>query len=88
MADCYVRLARQLLTQGVQQPRLANARFARDQDHLAVAVLGPAPALQQHGQLVLTSDQRRQALPMEGLEAAIGGAFALDYEPRSALQSP
>jgi hypothetical protein len=80
MGNCDVRLARQLLTKGVQQPRLANARFARDQDHLAVAVLGPAPAFQQHGQLVLTSDQRRHALPMEGLEAAIGGAFALDHE--------
>ena len=75
-----MRLARQLLTKGVQQPRLANARVACDQDHLAVAVLRPAPALQQHGQLVLTSDQWREALPMEGLEAAIGGAFALDPE--------
>ena len=89
MADRDVRLARQLLTKGAQQPRLADARLARDQDHLAVAVLGPAPALQQHGQLVLTSDQRRHALPMEGLEAAIGGAFALDHgRRRSALRSP
>ena len=80
MAQREVRLARQLLAKGAQQPRLADARLARDQDHLAVAVLGPAPALQQHGQLVLTSDQRRHALPMECLEAAIGGAFALDYE--------
>ena len=36
--------------------------------------------IEQHGQLVLTSDQWRQALPMEGLEAAIGGAFALNPE--------
>ena len=49
MADRDVRLVRQLLAEGAQQPRLANARLARDQDHLAVAVLGPAPALQQHG---------------------------------------
>ena len=80
MADRGVRLACQLLAKGVQQPRLADASLPRDQDHLAVAVLGPAPALQQHGQLVLTSDQRRDALPMESLEAAIGGAFALDHE--------
>ena len=80
IAQREVRLARQLLTKGVYQPRFADARLARDQDHLAVAVLGPAPALQQHGQLVLTSDQRRHALSMEGLEAAIGGAFALDTE--------
>ena len=80
MADRDVRLARQLLTQGVQQPRLANASLPRDQDHLAVTVFGPAPALEQHGQLVLASDQRRHALPMQGLEAAIGGAFSLDHE--------
>ena len=72
MVDCDVRLAGQLLAKGAQQPRLADARLARDQDHLAVAVLGPAPALHEHGQLVLTSDQRRHAMPMEGLEAAIG----------------
>ena len=80
MTDCDVRLVRQLFAKGAQQPRLANARLTRDQDHLAVAVLGPAPALEQHGQFVLTSDQRRQALPVEGLEPAIGGAFALDHE--------
>ena len=80
IAQCEVRLIGQLLTEGVQQPRLADARLARNQDDLAVAVLGPAPALHEHGQLVLTSDQRRQALPMEGFEAAIGGAFALNPE--------
>src|SRR6202040_1118564 len=37
MAQREVRLAGQLLTKGVQQPRLANTRFAPDQDHLAVA---------------------------------------------------
>ena len=88
MANRDVRLARQLLTKGVQQPRLANARLAGDQDHLTVAVLGPAPAIQQHGQLVLTTDQWRQALPMEGLEAAIGAAFALDPEGGDRLREP
>ena len=85
MADCDVRLVRQLLAKGVQQPRLANARFARDQDDLAISVLGPVPALQQHSQLVVTSDQRRQALSVEGLEAAVGGALALDPEGRDRL---
>src|ERR1700727_3294159 len=86
MVDCDVRLARQLLAKGAQQPRLADARLARDQDHLAVAVLGPAPALHEHGELVLTSDQRRHAMPVESLEAAIGGAFALNHEGSDRLR--
>ena len=80
MAQREVRLVCQLLAKGVHQPRLADARLTRDQDHLAVAVLGPAPALHEHGQLVLASDQRRDAMPMEGLEAAIGRAFAPNPE--------
>ena len=48
------------------------------QDHLAVAVLGPGPALEQDAELVLAPDQRREMLAVERLEAAFGATLALD----------
>ena len=82
MAERDVRLTVQLLAQRAQQARLADPRLARDQDHLAVAVPGPGPAFHQYRQLVLTADERRQALAAQRLEAAFGVAFALDPEGR------
>ena len=85
MAEREVRLAAQLLAQRPEQARFADARLAREQHHLAVAVLGPGPALQQNRQLVLAPDQRREPLAVQRLEAALGAAFALDPEGRERL---
>ena len=71
--------------QRAQQARLADPGIARDQDHLAVAVLGPSPPFQQDGELVLAPDQRRQTLPTQRLEAAIGATLAVDPERRERL---
>jgi hypothetical protein len=69
-----LRPAGHLLAQRPQQARFADPRLAGDQHHLAVALPGPGQALHQHRQLVLAPDQRRQALPVQGLETALGGA--------------
>ena len=72
MAERDVRLAAQLLAQRPEQARFADAGLARQQHHLAIAVFGPAPALEQDAELVLASDQRRERPAMQRLEAAFG----------------
>ena len=50
-----------------------------DEEHdLAVAVLGPGPALHEDAKLVLAPDQRREVLAVQRLEAALGAALAFD----------
>ena len=43
-----------------------------EQHHLALAVLGLLPALEQQRELLLAADQRRQAGALQRLEAALG----------------
>jgi len=45
-----VRLARKLLHHGLSEPRLADARFARDQNDLPLAALDQVVARQQQFQ--------------------------------------
>ena len=56
-----------------------------EQHHLAVAVLGPGPALEQDAQLVLAPDQRREPLAVQRLEAAFGATLAFDPPGRERL---
>ena len=81
-----MRLVAEALAQRPDQARLADARLAREQDHLAIAVLGPTPPLQQDAELVLAPDQRRQTLAMQRLEAALGATLAVDAPRRERLR--
>src|SRR4029077_2965248 len=58
-----------------RQPRLAEARLARDPHHAAFAGLGLLPAAQQKLQLLVTPDHRRRPRA-QGLEAADFAALA------------
>ena len=78
VAERRVRLVAEALEQRPDHARLADPRLARQQHHLAVAVLGPRPALEQDAELVLAPDQRREMLTMKRLEAALGATLAFD----------
>ena len=55
----------------LHQPRLAQARLANDQHQLPVAPPRTLPAPQQHGELLVTTDQRREtALPRAASDTA------------------
>ena len=58
-AQAGVRLAAQPLEQGLREPRLADARLARNQDDRALAALGLLPAPLQQRQLLVAADERR-----------------------------
>ena len=59
------------LAQRAQDAALADAGFARQQHHLAFAVLRLRPAAQQQIQFLVAADQRRQrASAVMGIEAA------------------
>src|SRR5918992_556182 len=71
-------LVGEALAQRAHDPRLADARLAREQHHLALALLGPLPAIDEEADLVLAPDQRRELLAVQRLEAAFGATFAFD----------
>ena len=73
-----MRLRAEPLLRGRQQPRLADPRLAREQDHPALATLGLLPAPQQQLHLLLAPDQRRQGRRVERLEPARCRADAED----------
>ena len=85
MAERRVRLVAEALAQRPDHARLADPRLAREQHHLAVAVLGPGPALEQDAELVLAPDQRRETLAVQRLEAALGATLAFDPPGRERL---
>ena len=60
VAERRVRLVAEPLAQRADEARLADAGLAGQQHHLALAVLGPLPAVEQHAELVLAPDQRRE----------------------------
>ena len=80
VAQVGVQLRGNVLAQGLGNPRLANAGFAREQHHLSFAALGRLPTVEQQRNLVLASNQRRQFPRMQRLEAALGRARA-DHTP-------
>jgi hypothetical protein len=55
---------------------IADARLARQQHHLPLAILGLLEAVEQHAQLVLAANQRCQTSRAAGSEPALGLAFA------------
>src|SRR5580693_6497355 len=74
-AQARVRLAGDPFDQGLGEARLANARFARDQDDAALAGLRLLPAPSQQPQLLVAVDEWR-ARRAQRLETALGSALA------------
>src|SRR5271166_7107331 len=71
-----VRRLRDLLSEPGGQARLANARFARDQNGLAFVAPRPALARDQVGALGLASDNAGQPRRMGCLEPALAFGHA------------
>ena len=65
-------LAFEALAQRAERAALADAGLAREQHHLALAVLRERPALEQQADLLLAADERGQALLRGRLEPARG----------------
>jgi hypothetical protein len=78
VAERRIGLVAEALAQGPDHARLADPGLAGQQHHLAVAVPGPGPALEQDAELVLATDQRREVLTVQRLEAAFGTTLAFD----------
>ena len=66
------------LAQLPHEARLADPGLAREQHHLALAVLRLPPAAQQQRDLLLAPDQRGQARGLARLEAALGTTLTFD----------
>ena len=75
-----VRLALEPLAEGAGDAGLADPGLAREQHHLALAVAGLLPAVEQERDLLLAPDQRRQA-GRARLETAADRALA-EHAPR------
>ena len=80
IAQPRVRLARRLLQHRLRQTRFADAGFADQHHHPALAGLGLLPAALQQRQFLVAADERGQVSPVQRLEAALGGALA--HHPR------
>jgi hypothetical protein len=76
VAEGGVRLSGELLTQRLDNPRLADAGLARKQHHLSFAVGRAPPAREQQIQLFLATDERSEVSPVQRLEAAFRRARA------------
>ena len=66
----------QLLAQRADEAGLADPGLAAEEHHLALALLGLPPAVEQQAELVLAPDQRRQARRLARLETALRAAAA------------
>ena len=71
-----VGLVAEPLAQRLHEPGFADAGLAAEQHDLALAFLGPLPAVEQESDLLLAADQRREGAGAQGLEAALGPARA------------
>ena len=69
-----VRLAFQMLLQRHRQSRLADARFAREQHHLAFAGLCFRPPPHQQFEFFFSTDKLGQAARVKSIEAAFHGS--------------
>jgi hypothetical protein len=81
-----MRLALEPFTHLAHETRLADARFARQEHHLALAVFDLLPAAQQQRELLRSPDQRCQTGALARLEAPFGSALARDPERRERLR--
>src|SRR5437879_2170479 len=73
-----MRLAGNVCAQRLDEPRLADARFAGDEDHRSLARAHLLPALAQQPQLVLAPHKRCKAVPPGHVETAARAA-RLEY---------
>ena len=71
-----MRFSLELVLERRDQARLADAGFAGQQDHAALAILDLLPSPQQKFDLLLAADHRRQARGAQRFETAGDGAFA------------
>jgi hypothetical protein len=70
IAQARMRLGSDVLRQGGREPRLADARFAREQHHLAFAGLRFRPPPQQQFEFFFPSYKLRDAARVESIETA------------------
>src|SRR4051794_15969150 len=80
VAQAGPRLGPEPLAQRQDKPRLADAGLTREQDRLALATPGEAPAIEQQGEFVLAPDERRRPARLVGLEAPLGPTLTRDPE--------
>ena len=62
----------QPFAQRQDEPRLADARLAAEENHLPFASRRPLPAVEQQGQLGRATDERFRSLTVKRLEPAFG----------------
>ena len=90
VADTPVRLEGHRLDERLGEPGLANSGLTGQQDHLALARLGLAPALEQQRQLGVAADQGQRRWAALRLETAEGESLAQDpkgaHRPGQAAQ--
>src|SRR5262249_55045202 len=72
LAERRVWLASELLTQRADEARLADARLASQQNHLAFALLSSFPAVEQQRRLLFAANEWREPGGVHGFEAALG----------------
>ena len=84
----HVRLALEALAEGAGDAGLADPGLAREQHHLALAVAGLLPTVEQERHLLLAPDQRRQAGRARLEPAARPRARRARATPAPARQSP
>src|SRR5437660_3048244 len=70
-----MRLTGQIVSQGLDQARLANARLADKHNYLALTLFGLLPAVEQQSEFLFAADQGRETCPPQRLKAAFGHAF-------------
>ena len=73
-----MRLVAQTVAQGPEDPRLADARFSRQEHDLALARFCLQPAVEQQRHLTVAPDEWRQARGVLRLEAAFRRHFSDD----------
>src|SRR5262249_38743905 len=72
------QLTEDVFLQRLDQPRLAQARLADHDDHLAHSLLRPLPVVLEKAYLVVATGQRRQMQRRRGCERAGGRQSSLD----------
>jgi hypothetical protein len=74
------RLVAEPLAQGEDDARLADARLPGQEHDLAFALLGLPPAIEEETELQLATDERREALGVQALEAPLETPGPQDLE--------
>ena len=80
VAEADARLLAESLPHRQRDAGLPDARLAEEQNHLALAVLGRLPTIQQQRQLLGAADERRGPRELAGLEPAFDRRLAAHAE--------